>query len=130
MACIKPIEKEVCVEAKVRVKPEADIGEVEFIFVGEPKRETCDDTLCRECDFMISQVICLRIPVMFSAEAEVVKTGIVCEKENPDCEPHPCDGKREYEGFPFRRNYQDGDKPTRSFARNYLLTYQNNPEPA
>ena len=127
MECIKSIEKKACVEAQVRIIPDAEAGQVEFLFVGGPKREICEETLCPECDFILSQMMCVKIPIKFSTEAAVVKTGIVCEKKHEDCDskPHPCDDMREREEFLFPMDYPE-IKHGRPFARNYLLTYRNN----
>lgn len=132
------IEKKACVQAKIRVIPEAGVGAVLLEYVGEPRREPCEEAVYSQCDFVISQMICVKIPVRFTADAEVVAVGIACEeareeaceeaceKASPDREPDICDATWGY------RHYKDNRHPAkntdRSFARNYRLTHRNNPE--
>ena len=127
MDCTKSVEKEARIQARVKVFPETEAGKVEFECIGEPRREPCKGTQCPECDFIISQMICLKIPIKFSVDAAVVETGIVCDKKSHKCEPHPCDGMWERRGFVYRKDDRDVEQ-SRTFARNILLTYKNNPE--
>jgi hypothetical protein len=91
MDCESLIDKHICVEAKVTVIPEAEIGRIESHCVGLPEIEECccDD---RPCTFMVSQMICIRFPLAFSVTAKA-RPAIVCDTpeeglypaEQPDC---------------------------------------------
>ena len=100
--CEKILHEKVCVEAKVKISPEAELGDVRSFCVDEPEICSRPGTRSHECSFFLRQLICLEIPVEFSAEASVGPAGIVCgmPKEGP------CDEEPDEE--PYERIPDDG----------------------
>ncbi|MEQ8201804.1 MAG: hypothetical protein ABRQ24_10340 [Syntrophomonadaceae bacterium] len=77
----------VCVQADVTITPRVVVGEIESFCAGEPIIGECPGTPARECTFMVSQNICVEVPLAFSAVATAVPTGIVCgTPEVGECE--------------------------------------------
>ncbi len=118
----------VCVEAEVEVAPKAEIvGKVQSCLVGSPTLESCPDCM-PEDTFVISQLICIKIPLSFSAKASVQSTGILCnDPDHDDCDSDPQDCVK----GAVRHRYEQSsssDEPRRTFQRNYDATYHNNPE--
>lgn len=118
------IEKEACVQTEITVIPEAEVGTISLSFIGQPMREPCKGNVTSKFDFIINQMICLKIPVRFSADAFIASVGIACDNASPVCEPHPCGDPLAYRRYMEKRKYPG--KCERSFSRNYMLTKDNN----
>lgn len=112
-ACISIVHQNVCVEAIVTIKPRIKVGEgatvhckhfeikkhehhhkpphhhvhrhklhtPEIVAYSKPTTSYAED----ECSFVVSQELCLMIPLSFSAEAIVKSEKIHCENQD-DCE--------------------------------------------
>ncbi len=94
MECPATVQKKVCVEAKVTVTPDAQIGDVQAKCVGKPRFEPCHCN-SRDCTIMVSQLLCVRFPIKFSAMATVEPAGIVCDvpQLEPCIQEPPCNAK-------------------------------------
>ena len=84
MECPPDVQKEVCIQAGVKVTPNVEIGEAQSFCVGSPKFKPCHS---EHCDYLVSQLVCVQFPIKFSADAEVDTAKIVCEP--PCCLPLP-----------------------------------------
>lgn len=92
MECPTIVQKTVCVEAKVTVTPNAEIGDVESFCVGGPRIDACP-VKSSPCTYMVNQLLCVRFPLTISADAMAKPTGIVCDiKDDEPCSriPPPC----------------------------------------
>ncbi len=95
MECPSIVNQKVCIEAKVTVEPEAEIGDVHACCVGKPQLEECCKK-SRGCTYMVSQMLCVRFPLTISATVSAKPAGIVCG--NPTIKPSyhdndPCMNK-------------------------------------
>jgi|GEM_PF-1171957 hypothetical protein len=90
MLCPTTVHETVCVQAGVTITPNVDVGDIESFCVGDPMIGRCPGTpsTTRTCTFIVSQNICVQIPLMFSATATAVPIGIVCGTP----EVGPCEG--------------------------------------
>ena len=99
MECPTMINQTVCVEAKIRLSPEARIGDVEVCCCDEPHIEPC----CADasgCTYMVDQLLHVRFPLSFSACVIAKPAGIVCNKPEcnpvpPPCCPQACERRRQ-----------------------------------
>lgn len=92
MECPSIVNQKVCVEAKVTVEPEAEIGDVHACCVGKPRFEKCGKK-SHGCTYMVSQMLCVRFPLTISATASAKPEGIVCGKPTIKTSYHdndPC----------------------------------------
>ncbi len=102
MDCPSIVNQKVCVEAKVTVNPEAEVGDVHAYCVGKPHFEECGKKSCG-CTYMVSQMLCVRFSLAISANASAKPAGIVCcEPEVKACCPQneqemPCDEEVSYQ---------------------------------
>lgn len=107
MDCSTVVKNNVCVEAKVTVTPDVEVGDIESCCVGKPKIEACP---CKDCEYMVSQLLCVKFPLRISAKAEAEPEGIVCDC--PELYPLPtppvckrtqtsCIGKRQHSILPL-----------------------------
>lgn len=129
MDCSSVSQESLCVEAEVEVDPKAEVvGKIRSFCIGSPTLEPCPDHMPSDT-VVVSQLICVKVPLSFSAKASVQSTGITCDESCPD--PNPCcsdlyDFVREVDKYRYKRSYND--KPARLFYKNYYATYQNNPK--
>jgi len=72
-------QQKVCVEANIVVTPDVQLGDVEACCIGPPVAEPC---VIRdgECTCAIRQLMCIRIPIKFSARAETGSAAFICDK--------------------------------------------------
>ncbi len=90
MECPTVVQKDVCVQASVKVTPNVVIGKSQSFCVGRPKVKACHT---EDCDCLVSQLVCVQYPLKFSADAEMDTAKIVCEP--PACLPlSHCDKPR------------------------------------
>ena len=75
MDCSTNVKKLVRIEADVTVIPDAKIGKVESMCMGEPCLEPCSSD---PCTYMISQMMCVRFPLTFGATVAARPMGIEC----------------------------------------------------
>jgi len=78
--CETTIHEEVCVQATVTITPTVTSGSSTSFCLGNPIIGSCPGTLRENCVFTVSQNICVQIPLSFSATAEAVPNGIVCNE--------------------------------------------------
>ena len=76
--CSAAVHETVCVQADITITPNVIVGDIESNCVGEPIIVTCPGTPTNECIFTVSQIICVQVPLIFSANAAAVPTGIIC----------------------------------------------------
>ncbi len=94
--------------------------------VKSPTVGCCPGHMC-SYTFVVSQLLCVEIPLSFSAEAFVQSTGISCNEsgdgsDNCDSDPHDC--VKDAVRYRYERS-SCNDKPGRSFRKNYYATYHN-----
>ncbi|MGG0790413.1 hypothetical protein ABE132_17190 [Peribacillus simplex] len=78
--CTSFLDEEICIEAKVTVKPEVSIGKVKIECLEsciEPHSNFTNKS-SEECSIIVSQLIRVKIPIRFSAKAEAEKKGVNC----------------------------------------------------
>lgn len=78
--CETTIHENVCVQATVTITPDVASGPSTSFCLGNPIIGRCPGTLRENCVFTVSQNICVQIPLTFSATAEAVPNGIVCNE--------------------------------------------------
>jgi hypothetical protein len=76
--CPAVVHETVCVQADVTISPSVAVGTIESFCVGGPLIGVCPGTPAQQCNFSVSQNICVQIPLTFSATANAVPSGIVC----------------------------------------------------
>ncbi len=78
--CPSIVHETVCVQALVTITPNVVVGEIQSFCVGGPVIGACPGTPSPEgeCNFTVSQNICVQVPLAFSANATATPTGIVC----------------------------------------------------
>jgi hypothetical protein len=76
--CPAVVHETVCVQAEVTITPDVTVGEIESFCVGGPVIGACPGTPVDKCSFVVSQNICVQVPLNFSALATVDHSAIVC----------------------------------------------------
>ncbi|MEF9915995.1 MAG: hypothetical protein RR275_05055 [Lachnospiraceae bacterium] len=99
--CICGTENQTCtnilsqytkVSVPIRIKPCAEVGELIADCYGEPTITVrqCQNSNCEcGCDFVITQCICIQIPMEYSVESNVGSTAFTCNKME-DCNHNIC----------------------------------------
>ena len=78
MACPTTVNETVCISCAVTIRPDVTVGDIHTFCVDGPFIGTCPGVPVDHCSFVVSQRICVQVPVLFHASAEAVPTGIVC----------------------------------------------------
>lgn len=73
--CEKAVYQYAEVKTPVTVKPKALLGEIEAKCYGDPQVKMVEGPCKGACELMISQKICIRIPIAYEVETKV----------GPDC---------------------------------------------
>ncbi len=86
--CDTIVNETVCLQGTVTITPEIDTtGESTSFCIGNPIIGSCEGILRPNCVFTVSQLICVQIPLSFSATATAAADGIVCGEPGIG----PCD---------------------------------------
>lgn len=80
MSCPTTVHNNVCVEAEVTITPDVEVGEIRTFCVGDPFIGGCPVPPQPSCSFMVSQNICVQIPLTFDANASAESAGIACSE--------------------------------------------------
>ncbi len=84
-ACKRIVHQKARVALPMAIDPFAIVGKIKTKCCGTPSISVspCDE--CKEiCHFIITQEICIEIPIKFGANTEVEETFIECEKAHID----------------------------------------------
>ncbi len=92
MKCQALVHEDVCVQAEVKITPEVRVGEISTHCVGCPCIGVCAGVPCKCCSFVVSQNICVEVPLAFKADVDVFPCGIVCGTPGLGGCQIPCDG--------------------------------------
>ncbi|MEB8647503.1 hypothetical protein P4388_24985 [Bacillus thuringiensis] len=91
-ACTPNVSAEVCVEADITIIPTVEAGKPVVHCVGIPSFEACSEmgftpSDSGNCNFTVSQVLCINIPISFGAETIAVPGKIACGNafNGPNC---------------------------------------------
>jgi hypothetical protein len=78
--CSDLFSETVCVQAEVTITPAVTVGAITSFCVGDPVIGACqgEPSPSNSCAFMVSQSICVQVPLTFSADATAVPLGISC----------------------------------------------------
>lgn len=78
--CSAITHETVCVQAQVTITPEVFVGDIQSFCVNNPVIGSCSGLKSPKdaCSFIVSQNICVQIPLTFSASATARLAGIVC----------------------------------------------------
>ena len=80
-ACTGVAAQLVDVSLPIKIKPSAVVGEIDTECCGEPVVTIRQSTCCgKGCHIIITQSICITIPVEFSADAEEGEISAVCRR--------------------------------------------------
>ena len=101
--CQSTVNRTVCVQGTVTVTGNVVDGESQSFCVGEPLIGSCLGDLVESCDFIVSQNVCVQIPLTFSATASAVSDGLVCGASETGTCPGVVEGCTHTIGF-FRNN--------------------------
>jgi hypothetical protein len=79
-ACPAVVHETICVQAAVTITPAVTAHAAESVCVGDPFFGVCPGTPSpsNKCSFMVSQNVCVQIPLTFSAHAAAGPTKIIC----------------------------------------------------
>jgi len=78
LACPTTVNETVCVQAEVTITPQVDVGEIMSFCASNPVIGPCSGTPREFCSFVVSQSICVQVPLTFHANATAQPAGIVC----------------------------------------------------
>lgn len=78
MACPTTVNETVCVQCQVTITPQIDVGEILSFCAGTPVIGPCSGTPQEFCSFVVSQSICVQVPLTFHANATAQPAGLVC----------------------------------------------------
>lgn len=94
-SCTTVASQNATVTVPVIVKPNVKTGDINTFCCGEPKitpspyTVICSNQQVKSCSFIITQNICIEIPIEFSAEASAACPRIECgEVENNGCKDY------------------------------------------
>lgn len=78
--CPATVHENVCIQAQVSITPIVTVGDIESFCVGDPVIGACQGTPSSTgaCSFVVSQSICVQVPLTFSADAAATPAGISC----------------------------------------------------
>ncbi|MEI6101862.1 MAG: hypothetical protein WCP73_08495, partial [Eubacteriales bacterium] len=80
------IQNDACVEANVKVAPDVKIKNIQTCFVGDPVVEACAEH-CPESSYTVSQMLCIKYSLSFSADVQATPTGITCNQLSEEDQP-------------------------------------------
>ena len=84
--CSKLVYQYADISLPMELKPDVKVGKIEMECCGEPDI-TCKKTDPKDkCEFVITQKICLKIPVCYKVETCVGKKSVCCNCDKPCCE--------------------------------------------
>lgn len=78
MPCPTSAYENVCIGAQVTIKPLVDVGEIMTTCSGDAFIGACPGKPVPFCSFMVSQSICVQVPLIFHASVEALPVGISC----------------------------------------------------
>ena len=118
MDCESIIKRKVCMDAKVTLDQDVDLGRVRSFCMSEPKLVKYRGSSDERCTFVVRQLVCVEIPLKFAANVKAEPAGIACDiagqcKDKPPCrrEPpreHYVPGEDDFmdnDDEPFRRRH-------------------------
>ncbi len=78
--CEDVVHETASIQATVTVAPKVDVGDIQTLCINNPVIRPCSGapSPTRCCRFMVSQDVCIQIPLTFSADVEAVPSGISC----------------------------------------------------
>ncbi len=78
--CEDVVHENACIQATVTLAPKVEVGEIQTLCINNPVIRPCHGTpsATRYCRFIVSQEVCVQIPLKFSADVEAVPSGISC----------------------------------------------------
>ena len=79
-ACEKVTYQYADVKVPVKIKPKAVIGKIEAKCYGEPQVKSCEGHCKEACELVISQKICIKIPISYHVETLVGPDCVDCNR--------------------------------------------------
>ena len=79
-ACNKVVYQYADVKVPVKIKPKAIVGEIEAKYVGEPQVKFCEGHCKEACELVISQKICIKIPISYCVETHAGPDCVDCNR--------------------------------------------------
>ncbi len=85
LECTKTYFQHANISLPVEIKPAAMVGEIEMECCGEPvlTNRACKD--CNTCEVLITQQLCVKIPIVYKVSANISDCASIISCENPDC---------------------------------------------
>lgn len=74
--CKKNAHQHADISVPIKLKPEAVLGKIEMECCGEPKFECKKESHDKECEIVLIQKVCIKIPVRYKIEASAGKSFI------------------------------------------------------
>lgn len=74
------IQDEACIQANVKVSPDVRIKNMQTYFVGDPVVEPGTGE-APECSYAVSQMVCVKYSLSFSADVQAAPDGIICSPQ-------------------------------------------------
>lgn len=124
MDCKSVCHKTVCVEAKVTLTPDVDIGALRTFCVDDPKVVRCPGDPKHSCSFFLNQLVCVQIPLTFTATGTAKAEGIVCNPPfHEPCEEkrHDCDEPHRHYVYPRKANKSQDKRSSFLPCRNVYI---------
>jgi hypothetical protein len=78
MPCPTTVHENVCIGAQITINPLIDVGDIITTCTGDAFIGTCPGIPVPFCSFMVSQSICVQVPLIFHASVEATPVGITC----------------------------------------------------
>ena len=78
MPCPTTVHENVCIGAQITISPLVDVGEIMTTCAGDAFIGACPGIPVPFCSFMVSQSICVQVPLIFHASVEATPAGITC----------------------------------------------------
>ncbi len=83
--CMKTGSRFVDVKVPVSLKSKPSIGRVEVECCGEPTVQCVDEECCEASEVLITQKICVKLPIMYEVTASMGESCITCEDCHGNC---------------------------------------------
>ncbi len=77
--CLKVGQQYADVNVPLQLKPKAIVGDIVMECCGDPEVKCLQDKQKNTCDVIVTQKVCIKIPICYGIDANVGESGITCD---------------------------------------------------
>ena len=128
MDCESIVKRKVCMDAKVTLDQDVDLGRVRSFCMSEPKLVRYGGNNSERCSFVVRQLVCVEIPLKFSAAVKAEPAGIACDIPGQCGNTPPCRREPTRERYVTEDDFMDDDDDVEPCRKRHDRTQWRYPE--